>query len=55
MAMIGAIEAEKNYIVRNWIKFGVNPSNAADSQAMIHLYTYYCLKKRCAACPFRRE
>lgn len=53
--IIHKLNAELNYITKNWSKFGLNPGNAAESQAMIQLYTGYCLKKGCSECQIGRE
>lgn len=41
---------ENNQITRNFAKLNFSLSNAADSQALIHLYNNYCQKDMCAAC-----
>jgi hypothetical protein len=45
-----ALPAENNTIIRNWIKCGLKPKNAFDSQALLHLKSNYCDKKRCMDC-----
>jgi len=45
------LKTESNQIVKNWIKFGIKPSNAFESQALIQLYKGYCMQKRCDQCP----
>ena len=45
-----SIKAEDNIIIRNWKDLGVDPMNAARSQALIQLKTQYCDKKRCLDC-----
>lgn len=52
--LINNLEAESNYIIKNWSKFGVSPSNAFESQALIQLYKGYCSKKRCLDCQIGR-
>ena len=44
------MRAESNQIIKNWIKFGVKPCNAFESQALIQLYKAYCLQERCKEC-----
>lgn len=44
------LEAESNQILKKWINFGIKPSNAFESQALIQLYNGYCLQKRCLDC-----
>jgi hypothetical protein len=46
------VKAESNRIVKNWIKFGVKPRDACESQGLIHLYQGYCRQKRCLDCMF---
>lgn len=41
---------EKNKIIRNWDKLGVKASNAAHSQALIHLKEQYCNQHKCLQC-----
>ena len=44
------MRAESNQIIKNWIKFGVKPTNAFESQALIQLYKVYCMQERCKQC-----
>jgi hypothetical protein len=46
------VEAESNYIIKNWIKFGVKPRNAQETQGLIQLYRTYCSQKKCLQCMF---
>jgi len=48
--MLSALEAESNYIIKKWIKFGLKPKSATESQALLHLYNTYCKQKRCMDC-----
>jgi len=41
---------EKNDLLSTWIKNGIKPVNAFESQALIHLSTRYCCKQRCLEC-----
>ena len=43
-------ESESNQIIKNWAIFGIVPSGAFESQALIHLYKEYCEKERCLDC-----
>jgi hypothetical protein len=43
-------EAESNRIIKKWATFGIIPSGAFESQALIHLYNAYCKQKRCLDC-----
>ena len=44
------IPVEKNNIVTIWKKNGVDMQHAADSQALLTLYSEYCQQKRCLQC-----
>jgi hypothetical protein len=46
------VEAESNHIIKNWIKFGVRPRNAIESQGLIQLHQHYCIYKQCLDCMF---
>lgn len=50
MDCLDALPAERNYIITNFEKYGLMAKNARQSQAMIQLYKYYCLKKLCLQC-----
>ncbi len=52
MGFVTQLKSESNKIIRQWKKYGVEAKNALDSQALIHLYKEYCLKKRCTECAF---
>lgn len=41
---------ESNNITTKWKACGVKPRNAADSQALIQLYSHYCDEHRCLDC-----
>lgn len=43
-------DSESNQIIKNWAIFGIVPSGAFESQALIHLHKEYCSKKRCLDC-----
>ena len=45
-----SIKAEQNAITAKFRKLGVEPMNAAHSQALIHLKTKYCDQKQCLNC-----
>jgi len=47
---LDAINAEQNHIIRHFLKSGIVPENALQSQALIQLYHNYCLKKKCLNC-----
>lgn len=44
------IPAENNGIVRMWRTLGQTINNAADTQALLHLYQNYCQHKDCVNC-----
>lgn len=50
MAMMERIAAEDNTIIRQWRMLGQQVSNAADSQALLHLYQNYCQHHECVNC-----
>ena len=52
ITLLEELPTEKNSITRQWSDFGLDIKNAFDSQAVIHLETRYCLKKRCIDCLF---
>ncbi len=49
-ALLNALPAEKNHILDQWKLLGLKAHNAADSQALIHLYQEYCITHRCFQC-----
>ncbi len=49
-ALLQTIPAEKNHIIEQWKLLGLKVKNAADTQALIHLYVDYCLTSRCGQC-----
>lgn len=44
------LEAEQNFVVKNWAEIGFNAENASDSQALVHLYKKYCQPRFCLDC-----
>ncbi|MBS4013077.1 MAG: DUF2851 family protein [Bacteroidetes bacterium] len=48
--IITKLAPEKNQITNNWIRLGLAPINAADSQALIELKKNYCVSKKCLHC-----
>lgn len=44
------LKPEDNQILRQWRKAGVPPTNAAQSQALIHLHNNYCTQHLCLQC-----
>lgn len=50
MQMMEQIAAEDNAVVRQWKLLGQTVRNAADSQALLHLYQNYCQHHECVNC-----
>ncbi|MDG5799079.1 DUF2851 family protein [Marinilabiliaceae bacterium ANBcel2] len=44
------LPCEENSIITKWKSLGLNPQNAADSQALIYLRQKYCKTKQCYKC-----
>lgn len=49
--ILAGLEPESNQLIGRWIRSGIHPANALETQALIQLYQAYCRKKRCSACP----
>ncbi len=45
-----SVKFESNYVTRLFKKLQIKQSNAADSQALVQLYTHYCQRQRCLDC-----
>ena len=43
-------EAEDNTIIRHYAQCGITAENAMQTQALLHLYSYFCKRKRCLEC-----
>jgi hypothetical protein len=52
ITLLEEMSPEENNITRQWDNYGIDIKNAFDSQAVIHLETRYCQKKRCIDCLF---
>ena len=50
-----SIPAEKNHIVTQWDKTGIQAGSAAQSQALITLKKHYCSEKKCLTCRIGNE
>ena len=50
LKLMEKIPAENNTIVRQWRVLGQEVKNAADTQALLHLYQNYCLHHECINC-----
>lgn len=46
------IDAESNYITREWKSAGIQAHNAAESQALIEIHNEYCTPRKCLECQF---
>ncbi len=44
------LKPEKNSIINNFMKAGIEVNNSAHSQALVHLYQNYCRLKKCLHC-----
>ena len=44
------IKAEKNAVIKDWIKVGIKPDSALISQALLQLRECYCRKRKCLEC-----
>ena len=43
-------EAEDNAIIRHYTQCSITAENAMQTQALLHLYSYFCKRKRCLEC-----
>ena len=50
LALMEQIAPENNTIIRQWRILGQEVKNAADSQALLHLYQNYCQHHECINC-----
>jgi hypothetical protein len=48
--LLEQLPAEDNAVMRRWKRAGIEPSNAAESQALLQLYNKYCVGRRCLEC-----
>jgi hypothetical protein len=48
--IIERIAAEDNTVIRQWRMLGQQVRNAADTQALLHLYQNYCQHHECINC-----
>ncbi|MDX1903713.1 MAG: DUF2851 family protein [Thermonemataceae bacterium] len=55
LRFLQAIKAEENYITREWQELGIKAQHAADSQALIEQYNYFCMEKKCLSCVIGAE
>ncbi len=45
-----ALPAEKNAVLEHWAAANIIPQNAAQAQALMHLFQNYCAPRRCLSC-----
>ncbi len=50
ISILQHLKPESNSIITHWNTFGINATNAFDSQALIELKTHYCDAKQCLNC-----
>ena len=50
MQFLEETEAEDNAIIRHFAQCGITAENAMQAQALLHLYSYFCKRKRCLEC-----
>ena len=54
-ALLQQIKAEQNTIVKKYKVAGKKIKSAADSQALIQLYNFYCSPKKCLTCSIGKQ
>jgi hypothetical protein len=50
VGLLSQLPPEDNAIIRVWRQAGIEPTNAAESQALLQLYNNYCQNRRCLDC-----
>lgn len=50
IALLERIPAENNRVIRQWKMLGQRVENAADTQALLHLFMTYCQQEKCINC-----
>ena len=53
--LLKEIKAEQNSIVKRYKIAGKKIKSAADSQALIQLYNFYCIPKKCLTCSIGKQ
>lgn len=53
--MLQLLPAEKNQFIEDWISLGIQPENAAETQALLGLRKFYCEQRFCLKCPIGHE
>lgn len=50
VGLLEQLPPEDNVYIRKWRQVGLEPESAANSQALLQLYTKYCTSRRCLEC-----
>ena len=50
LALLERIPAENNRVIRQWKMLGQKVENAADTQALLHLFLTFCQQEKCINC-----
>lgn len=50
LQILEKIPSERNSVISNWQKLGLNAESAFDSQALLQLKKHYCDEKKCLRC-----
>ena len=50
MQFLEETEAEDNAVIRHFAQCGITAENAMQTQALLHLYSYFCKRRRCLEC-----
>ena len=50
LQFLEATEAEDNAVIRHYAQCEIKAENAMQTQALLHLYSYFCKRKRCLEC-----
>ena len=50
MQFLEETEAEDNTVIRHFNQCDITAGNAMQTQALLHLYSYFCKRKRCLEC-----
>jgi hypothetical protein len=48
--LLRQLPSEENGIIKKWKNYGINPKNAADSQALLEIFNHFCMNKKCLTC-----
>jgi hypothetical protein len=50
--LLEQLPPENNTVLRSWRQYGLQGTNAFESQALLFLHKKYCIEKRCLSCQF---